>query len=152
MSGNNFLSCSKSIVQILQIYIIVFVGLFCSLFISLRIALGFKTTTFESQRGESVAVLARYRTLRKESNLFSLSEEPIVLLRMDGNSGRRYWMHLRIFLRAFAAEGSSIKMYSLNTRTRTSTLLQYILLQYIKQLLPYIFMNINLYKSIFIKQ
>lgn len=96
-----------------------------------------------------------YRTLRKESNLFSLSEEPIVLLRMDGNSGRRYWMQLRIFLRAFAAEDSSIKMYSLDTRTGflyNIFVTIYFVIQYIKQLLPYIFIDINLCKSILIKK
>jgi len=50
-------------------------------------------TTIESQstgRGSSC------RTLRKESGLLALSEEPIVLLGMDENSGCRYWMCLRI--------------------------------------------------------
>lgn len=63
-----------------------------SSFILPRIVLGFK-----QRRSRRVGRgSGSYRILRKESSLLSLSGEPIVLLRMDGNNGRGYWMYLGI--------------------------------------------------------
>lgn len=114
-----------------------------SLFVSPRVALGFKTTTIESQRvgrGSN-----SYRTLRKESRLFSLSEEPIVLLRMDGNSGRGYWMRLGIISSGIHS-GRFINK-DVQSETRTSI---YLLLYKFpsNREINYIFYELGMYKFV----